>query len=129
MRALALDHVVLEVRRPEEALRFYTEVLGLTAERAEAFRAGTVPFVSVRAGGSLIDLVPADPAGPGPSHLCLEVDLAPEALVAELTARGVAYTRPGRRFGARGEGFSVYVRDPDGHTVELKTYAGTPDAT
>jgi catechol 2,3-dioxygenase-like lactoylglutathione lyase family enzyme len=123
MRALGLDHVVLEVRQPEQALRFYTKVLGLIPERAEAFRAGTVPFVSVRAGSSLIDLFPSEAPGPGPSHLCVEVDLDPEALMAELTAQGVAYVRPGRRFGARGDGFSVYVQDPDGHTVEVRTYA------
>jgi catechol 2,3-dioxygenase-like lactoylglutathione lyase family enzyme len=29
---------------------------------------------------------------------------------------------PVSRWGARGEGVSVYVRDPDGNQVELRTY-------
>jgi catechol 2,3-dioxygenase-like lactoylglutathione lyase family enzyme len=122
MKARSLDHVVLEVGDPERSLDFYVGVLGLEPERADLFRAGKVPFVSVRAGGSLIDLFPKANPGPGPNHLCVEVDASPEEVVGELTLRGVSFERPGRRFGAQGDGFSVYVRDPDGHEVEVRTY-------
>jgi len=123
MQALALDHVVLEVRDVDAALRFYCDALGLTGERVDEFRSGSAPFPSVRAGGSLIDLFASATPGPGPNHFCIEVADGPEALLADLAARGVPVERPGRRYGARGEGFSVYVRDPDGHTIEVRTYA------
>lgn len=126
MRAVALDHVVLEVRDPEASLRFYVDGLGLVAERAEAFRDGKVPFVSVRAGAGLIDLFSAEAPGAGPNHLCLEVDASPTELTEVLDRQGISFEGAGRRYGARGDGFSVYVRDPDGHRVEVRTYR--PDA-
>ncbi len=122
MKATALDHIVLEVRDVDRSLEFYQGLLGMPAERLEAFRRGEVPFSSVRLGGLLIDLfVSADP-GPGPNHFCVEVDATATQMVADLDAAGVPHTEPGRRFGARGDGTSVYVHDPDGHQVEIRTY-------
>lgn len=122
MKACALDHLVLEVRDPERSLAFYVGVLGCLPQRAEAFRAGQVPFVSVRVGQSLIDLFPRTNPMPGPNHFCVEVDETPAALLEALSSHGVALERPGRRFGARGDGFSVYIHDPDGHEIEMRTY-------
>ncbi|MCL5967454.1 MAG: VOC family protein [Firmicutes bacterium] len=122
MKATALDHIVLEVRDIDRSLQFYQGVLGLPAERLEAFRRGEVPFASVRLGGLLIDLFVRAEPGPGPNHFCLEVDVTATEMVAALKAAGIAHTEPGRRFGARGDGTSVYVHDPDGHQVEIRTY-------
>lgn len=122
MKAIGLDHVVLEVRDPEASLRFYVEGLGLSAERVDLFRTGKVPFVSVRAGTSLIDLFPTERPVEGPNHLCLEVDASPGDLLAALSTRGIPFDGAGRRYGARGEGYSVYVHDPDGHRIEVRTY-------
>lgn len=122
MRAKALDHVVIEVRDIDRALAFYCESLGLEAERLAEFRAGRVPFPSVRVGTGLIDLFASETPGAGPHHFCVEVDEDPEAVTRWLEQRGVAYEQPGTRFGARGDGFSVYVTDPDGHRIEVRTY-------
>lgn len=122
MKAVAMDHLVLEVRDVDRALGFYRDVLGLPAERLDRFRRGEVPFPSVRVGPLLIDLFVVPDPGPGPNHFCLEVDASPVDLVSALDAAHIAHTEPGFRFGARGDGTSVYVHDPDGHQVEIRTY-------
>jgi len=124
MKAVALDHVVLEVRDVDRSLAFYHGVLGLPIERLDAFRRGEVPFPSLRVGPLLIDLFVTATPGPGPNHICLEVDGTPAEMLRALDASGIAHTEPGLRFGARGDGTSVYVHDPDGHQVEIRTYRG-----
>lgn len=122
MKATALDHVVLEVHDVERALAFWSGVLGLEPVRLEEFRRGEAPFLSVRAGACLVDLFPSDAPGPGPNHLCIEVDASPQEMVRELEQAGYSGLVPAPRFGSRGNGLSVYVRDPDGHQVEVRTY-------
>jgi catechol 2,3-dioxygenase-like lactoylglutathione lyase family enzyme len=122
-----LDHLVLEVRNIEEALGFHCRVLGCQAERVAPYRAREVPFPSVRAGSSLIDRLVAEHPSSGPSHFCLEVAGTEETLLAGLAAVGLPFETPGRGFGAKGDGFSLHVKDPDGHRIELRTYdAGSP---
>ena len=64
-----LDHVVLRVRNMEAALAFYTGVLGCREER----RLEAIGLVQLRAGASLIDLVPGepDPEGANMDHFAL----------------------------------------------------------
>lgn len=117
-----LDHIVLNVADVERSLRFYGETLGLAPVRVEEWRAGAAPFPSLRVdNGTIIDLMAAPPSGRNLDHLCLVV--APTDLHA-LAADGRldVVDGPGPRFGARGMGTSLYVRDPDGNTVELRTY-------
>ncbi len=120
-----LDHVVLRVADLERAIRFYCEVLGCTEER----RVESIGLVQLRAGASLIDLVPADSApevaGGNMDHFCLRIEPFDEAeLRVHLTAHGVEVGEVARRYGAEGQGPSLYLQDPDGNTVELK---GPPD--
>jgi catechol 2,3-dioxygenase-like lactoylglutathione lyase family enzyme len=122
MRAVALDHVVLEVADVERSLRFYRDMLGLPVERLDQFRAGAVGFPSLRVGPLVIDLFPSANPGPGPHHFCLEVDVPAAELVQALDEAAWPHDPPARRWGAKGEGLSVYVQDPDGHRVELRTY-------
>jgi catechol 2,3-dioxygenase-like lactoylglutathione lyase family enzyme len=116
-----LDHVVLRVADLERAVRFYCEVLGCREER----RLESIGLVQLRAGASLIDLVPAEGApevaGGNMDHFCLRIDPFDEAeLRAHLTAHGVEVGEVARRYGAEGHGPSLYLQDPDGNTVELK---------
>ncbi len=118
---LGLDHVVLRVADLERAVRFYCRVLGCTEER----RVESISLVQLRAGAALIDLVPAEdrPAtGAGNmDHFCLRIDPFDEAdLRAHLTAQGVEAGEVATRYGAEGQGPSLYLQDPDGNTVELK---------
>lgn len=125
----AFDHLVLRVDDLDGALSFYTEVLGLEPLRVDEFRRGEVPFPSVRISeNSLIDLVPKSrmPGSNNVDHFCLVVEGALGELAAELEARGVKMTgESGRRWGAHGYGDSIYVMDPEGNTIELKSYAGS----
>jgi glyoxylase I family protein len=122
LRVAELDHVVIRCRDQARSLDFYTRILGLVEER----RLDVIGLVQLRAGQSMVDLVPADPPptheGRNVDHVCLGVE-APdmEAMVGYLRTEGVEVLgEPAERYGARGTGLSVYVLDPDGNIVELK---------
>jgi glyoxylase I family protein len=128
-----LDHVVLRVIDLKAMLDFYVGVLGCPVEKEQR----GIGLIQLRAGASLIDLVPVDGplgrlggAAPGTEgrnldHFCLAIDSFDEAgLRAYLTSRGVEVGESGARYGAQGFGPSLYLRDPEGNTVELK---GPPD--
>ncbi len=129
LRVRGLDHVVLRVADLDASLRFYCEALGCEIER----RIDALGLIQLRAGASLIDLVPVDGplgraggAGPGAEarnldHFALRIERFEEAALAEhLRAHDVEPGDVGERYGAEGNGPSMYVRDPDGNTVELK---------
>ena len=124
-----IDHVVLRVVDLDAMLRFYCGVLGCTIER----RDDAIGLIQLRAGRSLVDLVPVDGqlglaggAAPGPEgrnmdHFCFRVDPFDEAAIGRhLQAHGVNAGPAELRFGAGGKGPSIYVTDPEGNVVELK---------
>jgi catechol 2,3-dioxygenase-like lactoylglutathione lyase family enzyme len=132
MRVEGMDHIVLNVADVERSVAFYRDVLGLGVERLEQWRAGTIGFPSVRINAdTLIDLVPMKDAAargervPNLNHFCLVVgDETLEPIVEHLAGHGVAIrTGPARRWGAHGDGASVYFADPDGNEIEVRTYA------
>ena len=127
MKISGFDHLVLRVDDLDSTLSFYTEALGLEPLRVDEFRRGEVPFPSVRiSANSLIDLVPKArmPGSNNVDHFCLVVEGDLDGLASELQARGVEVTgESGRRWGAHGWGNSIYVSDPEGNTIELKSYA------
>jgi catechol 2,3-dioxygenase-like lactoylglutathione lyase family enzyme len=125
MRVIGFDHLVLKVGDVERSLGFYCGPLGLEPVRVDEWRAGTAPFPSVRVSGTtIIDLVerPEDtPPGSDIDHFCLVVE--PLDWQEQLAAEEFTVLRgPGERFGAQGNAQSIYVRDPDGNTVELRWY-------
>ena len=124
-----IDHLVLRVAKLEAMLAFYSNVLGCRVER----RQDDLGLVQLRAGRSLIDLVTVDgkigrAGGIAPGvegrnldHFCLRVEPFDEfAIRAHLRAAGVPVGESGSRYGAEGEGPSIYIFDPEGNTVELK---------
>lgn len=120
-----IDHVVVRVRDMGRALRFYCDVLGCAEER----RVERIGLVQLRAGRSLIDLLDATdepPAGsPNVDHFALRLEAFDAAAIADhLEAHGIEAGDMETRYGAEGEGPSIYITDPDGNTVELK---GPPD--
>jgi glyoxylase I family protein len=114
-----IDHVVLRVRDIDAMRRFYCDVLGAThVAYRPRFR-----MSHLRVGASLIDLVAVDESAEGRNmdHLCLRVEpFDQEAIVAHLTRQGVAVGKIASRYGAEGNGASIYLTDPEGNTVELK---------
>ncbi len=130
IRVTALDHIVLRVVDLDRSMAFYGTLLGLPIEGVQDHRDGARPFVSARLGGLLIDLFP-DPGfdrelgmrASGLFHFCVRVagDLDTDVLP-RVRAFGaeVLEAAPVSRLGATGYGRAIYVRDPDGHIVELK---------
>jgi catechol 2,3-dioxygenase-like lactoylglutathione lyase family enzyme len=117
-----VDHVVLKVRDPEVSVRWYSGLLGLAPERLEEWRRGEVLFVSVRVDGStIIDLFQGEPDGVNVDHVAFVVDDVDLQAVADSGAFEVV-GGPAELWGAQGQGSGLYVKDPDGHTVELRTY-------
>jgi glyoxylase I family protein len=122
-----IDHVVLRVRDLPRSLGFYRDVLGCTLEREQP----ELGLTQLRAGRCLIDLVTADGplggrrgtpdrAGANLEHFCLSIAPFEEsALSTHLAALGVSVHEPGSRYGAEGEGRSLYIEDPDGNRLEL----------
>ncbi|MER7553035.1 MULTISPECIES: VOC family protein [Streptomyces] len=116
------DHLVLNVGDVERALDFYCGALGLEPVRVEEWRAGKVPFPSVRVSPTtIIDLLDRPRGESNVDHICLVVEPLDWQ---EVIDSGVFTVKEGPvpRFGARGSATSVYVLDPDGNTVELRWY-------
>ena len=125
VRIKALDHIALRVQNVEASLSFYAGILGLLTERVELWRDNQVPFPSVRLNpDTLIDLMEGVSAGSDLDHYCLVIEATDmDALKARFEGVGVAVQEgPATRWGAHGEGTSLYVLDPDGHVVELRHY-------
>jgi glyoxylase I family protein len=133
IRIREIDHLVLRVLDVERMLQFYCGVLGCAVER----RQDDLGLVQLRAGRSIVDLVPVDGklgraggAAPGREgrnldHFCLRVEpFDGPRIREELDAQGIAAGPVVTRYGAEGEGPSIYVTDPEGNVVELKGPAG-----
>ena len=129
IRVLGIDHLVLRTADPARLIDFYTSVLGCTVER----RRDELGLVHLRAGRSMIDLVDvagplgrAGGAAPGSDarnldHFALRIEsFDADAIRAQLTAAGLTASQVMSNFGAEGDGPSIYTRDPDGNTIELK---------
>ncbi len=129
IRIREIDHLVLRVTDLDRMLRFYGDALCCAVER----RQDAIGLVQLRAGRSLLDLVPvsgklgsAGGAAPGAEgrnvdHFCLRIEPFDEAAIrAHLQAHGVVAGPVESRYGAEGEGPSLYVTDPEGNFVELK---------
>ena len=119
-RVMGLDHVVLRVADIDRSIAFYEAVLGLHVER----RLAEIGLVQLRAGTSMIDLVPRtedEDDGRNMDHYAIRIaEMDVPALTAHLKQHGIDAGEVRRRYGAEGYGSSIYITDPDGNTVELK---------
>ncbi len=128
-RPLGLDHVVLRVADVARAQAFYCDVLGAQVEKVQE----ALGLYQLRAGTALIDLVDlqgelgrkggAAPGAEGRNmdHLCLRIEPFVEAaLGGHLRKHGIEPGEVVSRYGAEGQGPSMYITDPDGNSVELK---------
>ena len=124
---LGIDHVVLRAANPDALEKFYVDVLGCTVEK----RQPAIALTQLRAGRTLIDIVPAGQAGPAAGeqagrganldHICLRIEPFDAAAIQKhFAATGYDCGEEKSRFGADGQGPSVYLTDPEGNGVELK---------
>ena len=130
IRIKGLDHVVIRAQVAETMVEFYCNVLGCVVERRASPELG---LIQLRAGDCLIDIVAVDSeigrmGGAAPvkegrnmDHFCVRVETLNEEAIREHLARyGVVGSKLETRYGAEGNGPSIYIQDPDGNTVELK---------
>jgi glyoxylase I family protein len=124
-----LDHLVLRVTDLRTMMHFYTGVLGCPVEKVQE----DLGLYQLRAGTALIDLVPIDGPlgakggaaagieGRNLDHFCLSVEpFDAEAIISHLRRHGADPAPVASRYGAEGQGPSIYVSDPEGNVVELK---------
>lgn len=117
-----IDHVVLNVADAEASLAWYVERFGVEPVRLEEWRAGKVPFVSFRIdAGLIVDLFETEITGTNADHVAYVCDRADFDAFVERYADDIE-KGPMSLFGARGQGDGVYLRDLDGHRLELRTY-------
>ena len=122
IKVSGLDHIVLACADVERTLAWYVDLLGLEPVRVDEWRSGSVPFPSARVNaGTIIDLIQGQSDGGRLDHFCFVLDPID---LAQLAASGQfdVVDGPATRFGARGDGTSLYVRDPDGTVIELRHY-------
>ena len=124
----AIDHVVLRVVDLDRVASFYIDVLGARWEKKQE----AVGLYQLRVGTSLIDLVPISGklgsmggAAPGKEgrnvdHVCYRVlPWDGDQILVDLKAHGIEGEIVGR-YGAEGDGPSIYLSDPEGNALELK---------
>ncbi len=125
MRAISirnLDHVVVRVSDVDRSLAFYCNILGCSEER----RVERIGLVQLRAGSCMIDLIDAKDNSPSVGsenmdHFAVRLESFNEAEIRSfLTEHGIASGEATSRYGAEGDGPSIYIEDPDGNKVELK---------
>lgn len=134
MTIAGFDHVALPTGQPEAMIAFYGR-LGFEVPDVEAWRASGVPFFAVAFANQKINFhAPAlwqsaefglrgPAAEPGCGDLCFVWEGGADALHALLAAAGAEIeTGPVPMRGARGNGTSVYVRDPDANLLEFIVY-------
>lgn len=121
-QVVGLDHVVLRVADVERSVSWYSRRLGLPVERLEEWRRGEAPFVSMRVDATTImDLVEGEPDGVNVDHVALVLEGADLHELAATDEFEVVFG-PRPLSGAQGTGTGMYVLDPDGHRIELRTY-------
>jgi glyoxylase I family protein len=118
-----IDHVVLRCRDLPGMVHFYEQALGFNVER----KLDRISLVQMRAGASLLDLIAAERPGDAVSdaanmdHLCFRVEpFDRDAIVTRLARFGISVGETVERYGAEGNGPSVYFHDPEGNQIELK---------
>jgi len=132
----SIDHIVLNVEDNEKMVTFYSNVLMFAPERLEEYRAGDVPFPSVRLNENMIiDLFPkkmwqksarSEQCRENLNHFCIALSKgAWENLLERLHANNIDIEDgPVPRWGAHGTGTSIYFRDPEGNLIEARYYEG-----
>lgn len=122
MRFAGPDHIVLVSPDVERLVAWYAEALGLEVLRLDEWRRGEALFVSLRVSPTfIIDVLAGERSGVNMDHVALAVTDIDLDELAE-SGRFRVEMGPADLFGAQGTGRGLYISDPDGNRVELRTY-------
>ena len=123
MKIDRIDHLNLTVADIDRSLEFYERVLGMRTERLGEGRA------ALHFGQQKIHLDAAGRAGAMsgekrmPAHICFITEAPVGEVMTHLERCGVPVRMgPGPRAGAIGTIQSVYIDDPDRHSIEISSY-------
>lgn len=125
MRFRGIDHVVFRVADPERTVAWWRTVFGVEPERLEEWRRGEVLFVSVRlTPDTILDLFVGERPSDGTANVDHVAFVVDGVDLDELAAGGTVEVESGPHdlWGARGMGRGLYLRDPDGNRLEVRTY-------
>ena len=129
-QVIKVDHIGIAVKDMEQAKKFYTDVLGMTAMGEEVIEQQKVKVCFIPCGDSEVELLEAtSPDGPvakfiekngeGMQHLALRVDNI-EAALADLKEQGVRLIDETPRYGAGGASIAfVHPKATGGILLEL----------
>lgn len=130
IEVVGIDHIVLRTSKLDEMMKFYVNILGCKVERETSLEIG---LTQLRAGNALIDLVTVDsslgrlgggeptPTENNVDHFCLQIkQISESAVVQHLSQNGIETPEFTERYGAQGFGNSIYIKDPEQNTVELR---------
>lgn len=128
MKGSVIDHVNIKIPRDgvEEAVNFYQEVLGFEPMKLEEFRNGERTSFFFRISEDAVINIRLEENFKEPSdrnfdHFCITLDEKIEDVKETLEENSVEILREGNPLGAKGRGAGVYIRDPFGYKIELKT--------
>jgi catechol 2,3-dioxygenase-like lactoylglutathione lyase family enzyme len=122
MKIDRIDHLNITVADIDRSLEFYERVLSMRTERMGEGRAALL-FGQQKIHLDLAGATAMSGDKRMPAHICFVTDTPIPEVAAHFERCGVPIRMQGPRAGATGTIQSVYIDDPDGHSIEISTYA------
>ena len=123
MKIERIDHLNITVADIDRSLEFYERVLNMRTERMGEGRAALL-FGQQKIHLDLAGSTAMSGEKRVPTHICFVTDTPIPEVSAHLDRCGIPVRMQGPRAGAIGTIQSIYIDDPDGHSIEISTYAG-----
>ncbi len=121
MKIERIDHLNITVADLDRSLAFYERVLGMKTERMGEARAALL-FGNQKIHLDLAGATAMVGEKRMPAHICFITDTPAAEIAAQMESCGVPIRMQGPCAGAIGTIQSIYIDDPDGHSIEISTY-------
>lgn len=128
MEVSRIDHINIRIPKEgvESALNFYRDVLGFETEKLEEYERGDRTSFFLRLGDTaIINVRPKEsfiePDGKSFDHFCIVVNEDIEEIKRRLKEGGIEILRESEPLGSKGRAPAVYINDPFGYKLELKS--------
>ncbi len=121
MKIDRIDHLNITVADIDRSIEFYQRVLGMRSERMGEGRAALL-FGQQKIHLDLAGATAMSGEKRMPAHICFIADAPITEIAAHVERCGVPIRMQGPRAGAIGTIQSLYIDDPDQHSIEISTY-------